>query len=168
MTTVRKSVLVCGVYVFMSLWGCIGETGKMDNSSVKQIETEGSCCTYVSYAGNAEIVKIARTSASVTQAAVLGGPGYEGYEVWFRFIPHKGVYIPIERQSSVTRLYLFTLQNSWYAGSRYLEKYHIKVGETYPSELKFLTKGTCAPVICELKTLDRTDYFEMRVNRLKK
>ena len=158
MTTVRMSVFVCGVYVFMSLWGCVGETKKMNNSNVKQIE--GSCCAYVSYAGNAEIVKIARTSASAAQAAVLGGPGYEGYEVWFRFVPCKGVSIPVEQRFADNRLNLFTLQNSWYVGPRYLEKYHMKVGETYPCELKFLTKGTCTPVIFELKTLDGTDYFE--------
>lgn len=121
----------------------------------------GGCCTYVSYEGIARIVKVVQSLDSLAQSKVIGGPGYEGHEVWFRFIPKSDV--PHDHiRSVISREHLFTLYNSWYIGPRYLEKYGIQTGEIYPCVLKVLVKGACSPVVFEFGTINQTDYFESR------
>lgn len=128
--------------------------------SDQYILSDGSPCTYVSYAGCAKIVRIKKTPASVAQSEVIGGPGYKGYEVWFRFIPELDM-----RNGNIkpltNREHLFTLYNGWYVGYRYLEKYGIKTGKTFPCVLKVIETGTCSPVLFEFKTIDPKDYFEV-------
>lgn len=123
--------------------------------------SQGSPCTYASYEGSAEIVRVTQTPASMAQSSVIGGPGYEGYEVWFRFVPnrdvrHRGI------RSLIGREHLFTLDNGWYIGPRYQEEYDIKIGKTYPCVLKVIKEGTCSPVVFEFKTINSKDYFESR------
>ena len=123
--------------------------------------SEGGPCTYTSYEGRADIVRVMQSPASLAQAKVIGGPGYGGYEVWFRFVPKSGISNraigPI-----IGREHLFVLHNSWYVGPRYLKKYGIQQGKTYPCVLKVIEEGTCAPVVFEFKTIDSRDYFESR------
>jgi hypothetical protein len=118
----------------------------------------GGRCVYSSYEGIAEIIRIKQTPASRAQSEILGGPGYEGYEVWFRFCPELDY--PIDRiKNIIIREHLLTLDNGWYAGSRYLEKYEIKAGRIFPCTLKVIEKGVCTPMVFEFETVDLKDYF---------
>lgn len=140
-------------------------------SHCKQMETkmvddqvpmsEGKCCTYTSYAGQARIVRISRTAASIAQAKVMGGAGYEGYEVWFRFVPESAI-VDDRIQTLLGRDHLLTLNNSWYVGSAYLEKYKIVAEKSFPCVMKVIKEGTGTPVVFEFETIDRKDYFESR------
>ena len=123
--------------------------------------SEGKCCTYASYPGQARITRISRTAASSYQAKVMGGAGYEGFEVWFRFEPESTV-TDDGIQALLGRDHLLTLQNSWYVGPAYLEKYKIAVETSFPCVMKVIREGTGTPVVFEFETIDRKDYFESR------
>jgi|LGVF01.2.fsa_nt_gb hypothetical protein len=125
-----------------------------------QATADGGCCTYISYEGSAQIMRVSQTPASVTQYKILGGPGYEGYEVWFRFTTQQN--IPHGVRKEISREQLFTLKNSWYVGPRYLEKYGIETGKAYPCKLKVIKEGTCTPIVFEFDAIDSGDYFESR------
>lgn len=117
---------------------------------------EYSTCT-----GKVEIVRVEITEKSKLQSTVLGGPGYVGYEVWFKFSPENE--IKDEKvEKIVAKEHEFRLANSWYVGKRYLEKYGITPGKVYICVLKILTRGTGTPVIFEIEGLDKIDYFESR------
>lgn len=122
---------------------------------------DGSRCVYSSYQGSAEIVRIKQTPASLEQSKVLGGPRYEGYEVWFLFRPQTN-YSLGKHTSKINREHLLMLNNGWYVGSRYLKKYGIKAGNIIPCTMKIIKEGTCTPIVFEFKTIDRNDYFETR------
>lgn len=153
----RSSTLF--VLIALGAMCCSKMEAKMSNEGTGS--REGGPCTYASYEGSAEIVRITQTRASLAQSKVIGGPRYEGYEVWFRFVPKSGISNraigPI-----IGREHLFVLHNSWYVGPRYLKKYGIQQGKTYPCVLKVIEEGTCAPVVFEFKTIDPKDYFECR------
>jgi hypothetical protein len=153
----RSSVLF--VLIALGAMCCSRMEAKMSNEETGF--REGGPCTYASYEGSAEIVRITQTPAAMAQSNVIGGPGYEGYEVWFRFVPKSDIANraigPI-----AGREHLFTLHNGWYVGPRYLEKYGIQPGKGYPCTLKLIEKGTCAPVVFEFETIDSRDYFESR------
>ncbi len=117
----------------------------------------GGPCTYASYEGNCKITSIQKTPASTQQADIKGGPNYEGYEIKFKFIPSQ----KIPHADYITqREFLLTLQNSWYPGERFLEKYNINVGSVFECQAKIITKGTCTPVMFSFKSINTTDYFE--------
>jgi len=134
------------------------EANMVDNPTTPE---DGGCSTYASYEGSARILRIAQTSTSVTQAKVIGGPGYEGYEVWFHFVPKTDV-SDDRIEPIVSREHLFTLHNGWYVGPLYLERYRIQKGNSYPCILKVIEKGTGNPVVFNFPTIDTADYFESR------
>jgi len=119
----------------------------------------GGPCIYSHYPGRATITRIEKTEESKNQTKTSGGPGYEGYEVWFVFKPDQEIKEDWARKS-MERERLFRLANSWYPGPQYLKKYNIKVGNDYPCTLKVQTRGTCTPIIFEFGQLKRDDYFE--------
>ncbi|GKT08779.1 hypothetical protein [Desulforhabdus sp. TSK] len=120
----------------------------------------GGPCLYASFSGRALITKIMQTPASKEQAQIRGGPGYEGYEVWFRFIPDAE--LPENARHALDREHLFTLYNSWYVGPRYVEKYGLAPDKVFPCTLKHIQSGSCSPIDFQFPTLDRADYFESR------
>jgi hypothetical protein len=131
------------------------EAGSLKKADGKN---EGDCCRYVSIQGHAEILRVQQTPDSISQAQVLGGPRYEGYEVWFRFRPESDD--PLDRiQKIIIREHLLTLNNGWYVGSRFLEKYGIQTGKSFPCILKVIEKGACTPVVFEFETIDLKDYL---------
>jgi hypothetical protein len=141
----------------VALLSCGNTEVTMANGSA--LSKEGSRCTYISYSGKAEFTRIAKTPNSAAQANVLGGPGYEGYDVWFRFHPEPD--LPSDHlRSLVSRNHLLKLTNGWYPGQRYLKKYGITEGITVPCRLNVLQEGTCAPHFFEFPGIDRSDYFE--------
>jgi hypothetical protein len=153
----RSSVLV--ILIALGAMCCSNMEGKMSHEGTGF--SQGGPCTYTSYEGRAEIVRITQTRASMAQSKVVGGAGYEGCEVWFRFVPKLDTH-DSRVGSLIGREHLFTLHNGWYVGPRYLEKYGIQPGREYPCILKLIEKGACSPVVFEFETIDSRDYFESR------
>jgi len=135
-------------------------------NSDMQIEPEkkktGGECIYEKYPGVATIEEIKKTNESAGQVDIEGGPGYEGYEVWFSFKPKCRIDEDWAAKQVKERKYLFQLINSWYPGPEYLKKYGIKEGKKFDSTLKVITKGTCTPIIFEFAKVKQDDYFESK------
>jgi hypothetical protein len=95
------------------------------------------------------------------QKTVGGGPGYEGYEIKFRFAGPTSADNALEKQA-LEREHELRLTNSWYPGPRFLEKYDISVGKRFACTLKVIQMGACSPVVFEFSAIDLTDYLESR------
>lgn len=137
--------------------------GQLPGDAAKTLKGRplGGPCEYRSYQGTATMTRIEKTERSRAQKENTGGPGYEGYEIWFRFSTAE----PIEEKwaaKSAGKEHIFLLSNSWHPGRRYIEKYALLTGAEYPCSMKVITRGTCTPVIFEFPTLKRDDYFESR------
>jgi len=147
------AALVCTFSVFSN----DTTTGAINDDCMKT-GTEGGPCTYRSYPGEAVITRIIQTPASKEQARIIGGPGYEGYEVWFKFIPQATA---SDQPAQLTNQeQLFTLRNSWFVGPRYLKKYALSPGNSLACEMSVLERGTCSPVQFHFPSIPNTDYFE--------
>lgn len=121
----------------------------------------GGRCSYEDHPGACEIVSVLKTKESAHQAEVGGGPGYEGYEVWFVFSPDEPMNLTESWDELVFgREHLLQLCNSWYPGPRFLEKYNITEGAVFDCTLKLIATGTCSPIVFEFDEIDRCDYFE--------
>ena len=121
----------------------------------------GGGCSYDDYPGACEIVSVLKTEDSSHQAEVEGGPGYEGYEVWFVFSPDEPMNLDEEQEEKILGSeHLLQLCNSWYPGPRFLEKYDITEGAVFDCTLKLIASGTCSPIVFEFDEIDRCDYFE--------
>jgi hypothetical protein len=124
----------------------------------------GGRSEYDDYAGTATIVRVEKTKRSAAQARVGGGPGYEGYEVRFRFAAKEAVPGTLG-QDALKREHLLTLANSWYPGERYLKKYGIRKDKTFAATMSVIRKGVSTPVVFAFETIDTTDYFESKKAR---
>jgi hypothetical protein len=118
----------------------------------------GGPCTYNQLDGLCKIISIAKTKESKDQINVSGGPGYEGFEINFKFNFDKK--IDSNYSKYLNKEYLLKLDNSWYPGQKYLEKYKIKQGSSFNCQIKVITNGTCSPVIFDFKDINTNDYFE--------
>ena len=162
-----RDFLIMGVAAFLAVllvpvaaWAAAGDgPPALDGESGRGARVGGPC-TYASYGGTARIIRIAKSDASRNQAGLAGGPGYEGYEIWFRFAPEEGVTIGEWPAQAIGQERLLTLQNGWYPGPRFLKKYELVEGGEYPCTLKVIEKGTCTPIIFDFPTIDTADYFE--------
>jgi len=150
---------LCLILLLVLSAACDKSNGKM-NEDKNPSHRAGGPCLYASFSGRALITKITQTPASKEQAQIRGGPGYEGYEVWFRFVPDAE--LPERARYALDREHLFTLYNSWYVGPRYVEKYGLASGKAFLCTLKSIQSGPCSPIDFEFPTLDRGDYFESR------
>jgi hypothetical protein len=122
----------------------------------------GGACSYKSYEGTARIIRIEKTDVSLKQAGIIGGPGYEGYEIRFRFLPGEGIALEGWPAAAIDREHLLTLHNGWCPGPRFLEKYRLVAGNEYPCTLKIIETGTCTPIVFDFATIDTQNYFESR------
>jgi hypothetical protein len=119
---------------------------------------EGAPCVYDNYEGEATITRVEMTEASRAQREVVGGPGYEGFEVWFRFVPEDP--IPTDHSGLLEREQLLSLRNGWYPGPRYIEKYGLEPGKKFLAVLGIIKEGVCQPAVFELDGIEDEDYFE--------
>lgn len=164
----REKVALFQVFVLFTmaislLVGCGDAKVNMKQNDKRETDLKaGGCCTYNSFSGHARITRIMKTEASVGQKGIIGGAGYEGYEVWFRFIPEQKLPSGFDSSGFLGREHLYTLQNGWYVGPRYLEKYKIRTGKEYPCVLKIIEKGSCSPLVFDFTTMGRGDYFEIQ------
>lgn len=115
----------------------------------------GGACSYAAYPGTCRIVAVGKTPASIAQRTIVGGPGYEGFEVTFAYAS-TGAAPPAAAQRS----HRLTLTNSWYPGAKFLAKYDIRPGQHFACTLKVITRGACTPLLFDFPTVDRSDYFE--------
>lgn len=121
----------------------------------------GGPCAYTDYPGTATVTRIERTEQSCQQALATGGAGYPGVEVWFKYQSPAQI-SPDWARKVADREQLFRLANSWYPGEMYIDKYGIKVGNTYRCVLKIIKSGTCTPAIFKFPGCRDDDYFESK------
>ena len=159
----KTRIVWCGTFAgFLCLAGAFAEGEAM---SVKPGGREkmkvGGPCEYTEFAGTATITKIEITDQSRQQALATGGPGYPGCEIWFSFKTSAKV-SPDWARRLLEREHLFRLANSWYPGEKYIDKYGIKVENTYRCVLKVITRGTCTPAMFKFSGCKDDDYFESK------
>jgi hypothetical protein len=138
----------------------------LGNALAAPVGRLGGPCAYASYPGQAKITRIEKTEQSKEQAKAVGGPGYEGFEVWFAFVTDKEVKQDWAKEA-LKKEHLLQLCNSWYPGERWLKKYGLEKGKTLKCTLKAITSGTCTPVLFEFDGVNATDYFETKQQALK-
>lgn len=119
----------------------------------------GGACRYVEHPGTCSIASVERTPDSIAQAALSGGPGYEGLAVGFTYTGAPAGNDPLLRQA-LERRHELRLMNSWYPGPRFLKRYGIAAGKSFACTLKVIAQGTCTPVLFDFPAIDRADYFE--------
>jgi hypothetical protein len=130
-----------------------------------EITMTDAACTYDEYEGQCKICSIMQTNVSVHQEKVIGGPGYAGFEVKFEFIPVQS--LPFEVYDRIDKSVIgcknvLELDNSWYPGPKFLQKYNITEGAIFNCSLKLIKSGSCSPEIIRFKDIDQRDYFETR------
>jgi hypothetical protein len=116
----------------------------------------GGPCQYKSYPGRAEIISVRK----IEPGPVLGAPPYEPFEVKFSFRSDGKIEEPHAQVEG--KEHLLTLTNSFYPGTRFLQKYGIKVGQVFDCNLMVIQQGTCTPVIFDFPAMDLGDYFELQ------
>lgn len=124
----------------------------------------GGPCSYDKYQGSCKIISIIKTDASRHQIEVGGGPGYEGFEIKFKYIPKDKLNMSESTKWAEDQIldkeHLLLLINSWYPGPKFLEKYKIKENTTFDCKAEVITEGTCSPVGFEFNDINVSDYFE--------
>lgn len=114
-------------------------------------------CIYDHYAGYARIISVKKTPESIAQRSRAG---FIGYEILFTLDVDRDQY-ESKLNDALKTPYLFLLNNGWYPGKAYIEKYGIKVGRKYPGTLKIRRSGYCPrPIFFDEPTLRGDDYFE--------
>ncbi len=146
-------MVVAAVIAFLYLSG--------NNESSKTPLILGGKCFYNDYPGKALITSIQMTDKSKAQATASGGPGYQGYEIYFKFMTNEKVKEDWAK-NTLDKERLFLLVNSWYPGKEFIKKYDIKVNKKFDCILKVINKGTCTPIIFDFKNIKRDDYFQSK------
>jgi hypothetical protein len=121
-----------------------------------QLQIVGGPCQYKSYPGRAEIISVRK----VEPGPVQGAPPYDPFEVKFSFRSDGKIEEP--RAQVEDKEHLLTLTNSFYPGTRFLQKYGITVGQVFDCNLMVIQQGTCTPVIFDFPSIDLSDYFELQ------
>ena len=163
MTGVALLVWVTAALLLAAPVGAIAQPSQAQSAAGADVSARptriGRCGDYVSIDGSAKIVRVEQTAASSAQATSGGGPGYAGYEVWYRFTPDQPV-IDAETDAWIAREHELRLANSWYPGPAFIEKYGLADGATLPATLKVQKSGPCTPFVVVFPSVDTTDYFE--------
>ncbi len=116
----------------------------------------GGPCEYRKYKGKAKITSVHKREMPDD----YGMLSYETYEVRFSF--HTNQKVEEAHGKVEGKEYTLMLNNSWYPGPKFLQKYGIEVGKSFDCYLKVITKGTCTPILFEFSSIDLSDYFEHR------
>ncbi len=115
-------------------------------------------CVYKTYSANAKVIQIHQTSNSINQ--VNSTAGYEGYEILFKITTNETITEEFAKDT-LNSSFLFLLNNGWYPGSQYINKYGIKEYQSYSGTLRIRTSGNCDKNITfEIKEFQGDDYFE--------
>jgi len=119
----------------------------------------GSPCAYESYPGVCTIVSISKTTNSIAQKTLGGGPGYEGFSVAFTYAGAAPRANALVRQA-LDRPHELRVASGWYPGPRFLDKYAIAQGKAFACELKVIQTGACTPTLFHFPAIDQTDASE--------
>ncbi len=146
--------LLTAPFLFLTM-NCSGQQAvqTMSGQTADKPAILGGPCRYQSFSGWATIVSITPLSGARAQ-----GPPYRGYEVKFMFKPDQP--IPQSFAQPEGSLFPLRLTNSWPPGSKFIQKYGIVIGKTFPCVLKIITQGTCTPMVFDFPTIDLSDYSE--------
>jgi hypothetical protein len=126
----------------------------------------GGPCTYKAIKGACKIVSVEQTEGSKKQASMAGGPGYEGYEIKFIFVPEKPAdfsdvaWAKDSENAILSTQYPLLLTNSWYPSYNFLRKYKIKKDAFFPCEMDLITSGTCSPITFKFSGINTQDYSQ--------
>jgi hypothetical protein len=148
----RVRVFICAVILSLAL-------GEAINVSITEADQPaspkmGGPCEYKAYKGKARIVSVHKKDLPPRRR----DPAYQGYEVTFSFHPEERIeesYVHVEGKT-----YTLLLNNSWYPGPKFIQKYAIEVGKCFEAYLKVITRGSCTPIIFDFPGIDLSDYFE--------
>lgn len=149
--------------LFLSGTGLVYAQAKKKDKDIQKI-VDGPC-VYQTFKGKCRVTAIDKTDSSRKQGTIASGPGYEGYEIRFRFIPLEpleGDNIQWVKADIANKRYLLLLGNSWYPGSGYIQKYGLGIERSFGCDMKILTKGTCTPMGFIFNDINVTDYFETK------
>jgi len=111
----------------------------------------GGECQYKQYQGHAEVV-------SVNPMGRPAGYSSDRYEVKFRFTPDKKIEEPIAQTEG--REFLLLLNQIYYPGLNFIEKYDINPGKVLDCNLKVIVRGTCTPVLFDFSFITPEDINE--------
>ena len=111
---------------------------------------EGGACEYKKYAGYAKIISITPHKNKPNNYS------HDIFEVKYTFISDQ---VDKEKYGRVEgKEFVLLLNNSNYPGSKFIEKYNIKIGNVFKCNMKIIVKGTCSPVVFEFPTINLDDY----------
>ena len=165
----KKINLILLILIMVLITGCVKKVGE-PNQELDKVQEEtnnkemlvGGACSYDKIKGNCIITRIAKTEDSINQAKIVGGPGYEGYDIKYSFLAENeedlGDKVNLIRKENSLRL-----GNSWYPGEGFISKYKISEQAEFTCELDLITKGTCTPTIYKFNDIDTVDYFETKI-----
>ena len=112
--------------------------------------TTGGNCEYEKHKGVAQIISITSLKKSKRQSK-------DQYAVNFSFTPE--MITKDVLQHTEGKRFVLLLKNSTYPGEKFLDRYNIKVGNTFESHMYLIVKGTCAPRYFEFPTIKLDDYL---------
>ncbi len=120
-------------------------------------KTIGGPCRYVGYPGTATILAV--TPQPPGQSDHPPTP-YPPLSVTFRFTAKAAII----RQGihEAGKVQTLTLVNGMPPGPRFVAKYGIRPGRSFPCVLNVIRQGACTPVVYVFPGIDRTDSFELR------
>jgi hypothetical protein len=110
----------------------------------------GGPCEYREYKGLATIT-------SVVSKIDHRKESNDKYLVKFSFTPEAEVKEKFAQPEG--KEFVLLLGNSEYPGSKYLQKYGIRVGTIFDCTMKVIVRGTCTPVLFEFRTINLNDYL---------
>lgn len=116
----------------------------------------GGPCSYADFPGKIDVI--------VVQPAPRAGAGapalpYQPYRVIFTFTPSGAVKHPLYKPA---KTYELTLAGGEAPGPAFLNKYGIRPGGQFKTELHLITAGTCSPVVFTFHGVDVHDRFELK------
>ncbi len=124
-------------------------------------KTVSNECVYKNYNAKAVVIKIHQTTESMNQRHK--DAGFQGYEILFKITTTETIEESFAKET-LNNDYLFLLNNGWYPGSKFIEKYGIKENNSYSGILKVKKSGVCdKDITFEIKEIDGYDYFEKPV-----
>jgi hypothetical protein len=134
---------------------------------VRPKRNTGGPCFYKAFKGAIKIISIEKTENSRRQAQMVNGPGYEGNEVKFIFVPSEDFNVKDVQwaqgaeKAILSTQYPLMLSNSFYPSDKFLEKYKIKIDAMFACEMSLITSGQCSPITFQFGGINIQDYIEI-------
>lgn len=157
----RKIVFLTSIVLLAALILVFGVGSFLASLHVAGIEKTSGGCIYDTFPGNCMIVSVRKTLMSRGQKRRTG---YDGWEVKVNY--KESVRLPTEKEkflrsfSKKDRIML-RLVNFWLPGAKFIRKYLIIEGETFPCTLKLINQGKCTPMLLQLNGVPLDDFCDL-------